>query len=68
MPFYRRLDSAACFHHSPLQNEMTTTIQTARQLPGLPAGGVIMPVIGTVKVRVGYGRIVNQTQRQEGPI
>jgi hypothetical protein len=47
---------------------MTTTIQTARELPELPAGGVVMPVIGTVTVRVGYRRIVNKTQRQEGPI
>ena len=47
---------------------MTTTIKTARNLPDLPAGGFVMPVIDAVKVRVGYRRIVNQTRRQEGPI
>lgn len=47
---------------------MTTTIQIARELPDLPTGGFVMPVINTVKVRVGYRRIVNKTQRQEGPI
>jgi len=47
---------------------MTSTIQIAREPLDLPAGGIVMPVIGTVKVRVGYRRIVNPTQRQEGPI
>ena len=47
---------------------MTSTTQTVRELPELPAGGFVMPVIDTVKVRVGYRRIVNKTERQEGPI
>jgi hypothetical protein len=64
----RSLDSAACFPHSPRQIEMTTTMQTAYEMPDLPVGGFVMPVVCPVEVQVGYRRIVNQTQRQEGPI
>jgi hypothetical protein len=47
---------------------MTTTLQTAREVPELPAGGFVMSVTGTATMCVGYRRIVNKTQRQEGPI